>query len=71
LLSTARRGTAIGLPYAASRLVGAVLPLGALTLLAAIGAGGLYTCCALLLAGMALTIRLLGPLTNNQQLDTI
>ena len=66
-MSTARRGTAIGLPYAASRLVGVGRP----TLLAAIGAGGLYTCCTLLLAGMALTIRLLEPLTDNQRLDTI
>jgi hypothetical protein len=36
-----------------------------------IGAGGLYACCALLLVAMALAIRLVGPLTNNQQLDTI
>src|SRR5258705_9092907 len=34
---TANRSTAIGLPYAASHLVGALLPLGALTLLSAIG----------------------------------
>jgi hypothetical protein len=52
-------------------LIGAVLPLGALTLLADIGAVGLYACCASLLSALALTIRLLGPLTNNQQLDSI
>jgi hypothetical protein len=33
--------------------------------------GRLYTCCALLLAIMALTIRLLGPRTNNRQLDAV
>ncbi|MCQ4081677.1 hypothetical protein NGB36_13935 [Streptomyces sp. RB6PN25] len=32
--------TPIGIPYAASRLVSALLPLGSLTLLSAIGAGG-------------------------------
>jgi putative MFS transporter len=71
LFHTANRSTAIGLPYAASRMVGALLPLGALTLLSAIGSGGLYACCAVLLGAMAGTIRLLGPRTNNQQLDTI
>jgi MFS transporter, putative metabolite:H+ symporter len=71
LFHTAGRSTAIGLPYAASRLVSALLPLAALTLLAAIGPGGLYACCALLLAVMAVVIRLLGPRTNNRQLDTI
>jgi MFS transporter, putative metabolite:H+ symporter len=71
LFHTANRSTAIGLPYAASRLVGAVLPLVTLSLLAAIGSGGLYACCALLLGATAVTIRLLGPRTNNQQLDAI
>jgi putative MFS transporter len=71
LFHTANRSTAIGIPYAASRLVGALLPLAALSLLAAIGSGGLYTCCAILLGATALAILLLGPRTNNQQLDTI
>jgi putative MFS transporter len=71
LFRAANRSTAIGVPYAASRLVSALLPLCALTLLSAIGPGGLYTCCALLLAIMALAIRLLGPRTNNRQLDAI
>lgn len=69
LFHTANRSTAIGLPYAASRLVGALLPLGALTLLSVIGSRGLYSCCAVLLGATALVIRLLGPRTNNQQLD--
>jgi putative MFS transporter len=71
LFHTANRSTAIGVAYAASRLVGAMLPLSALTLLSAIGSGGLYACCALLLSCLAIAIRLLGPRTNNQQLDTI
>jgi len=71
LFRTANRSTAIGIPYAASRLVSTLLPFVALTLLAAIGAGGLYTCCALLLVAMTVVIRILGPRTNNQRLDTI
>jgi putative MFS transporter len=71
LFHTTNRSTAIGIPYAVSRLVGALLPLSALTLLSAIGSGGLYACCALLLSALAVAIRLLGPRTNNQQLDTI
>jgi hypothetical protein len=35
------------------------------------GPFGFYACCAVLLGAMAGTIRLLGPRTNNQQLDTI
>jgi len=31
----------------------------------------LLACCALLLGGMTIAIRLLGPRTNNQQLDAI
>jgi putative MFS transporter len=71
LFHTANRSTAIGIPYAASRLVSALLPLGALTLLSAIGSGGLYACCAVLLGAMTIAIRLLGPRTNNKQLDAI
>jgi hypothetical protein len=71
LFHTANRGTAIGIPYAASRLISTLLPLAALTLLSAIGPGGLYACCALLLTGLALTIRLLGPHTDNRRLDAI
>ena len=71
LFHTARRSTAISIPYSASRLISAVLPLVALTLLSAIGPGGLYACCASLLVVMTIAVRILGPRTNNQQLDTI
>ncbi|MCU1679811.1 MAG: putative rane protein [Amycolatopsis sp.] len=71
LFHTANRSKSIGIPYAASRLVSALLPLGSLTLLADLGAGGLYAVCALLLVAMCVAVRILGPRTNNQQLDTI
>jgi len=71
LFHTANRGTAIGIPYAASRLVSALLPFGAVVLLSAVGSGGLYLSCALLLLVMAAAVRLLGPRTNSQRLDTI
>ena len=71
LFHTANRSTAIGIPYAASRLVSALLPVSALALLGAAGPGGLYLCSALLLAAMALMVRILGPRTSNQRLDAI
>jgi hypothetical protein len=58
-------------PLCRSRLISTLLPLAALTLLSAIGPGCLYACCALLLTGLALTIRLLGPHSNNRRLDAI
>jgi hypothetical protein len=66
--AASNRSTAIGLAYASSRVVSAVLPL---TVLSAIGADGLYGCSAMLLSGLALAVRLFGPRTNSQQLDTI
>jgi putative MFS transporter len=71
LFHTAERSTSIGLPYASSRLVGAVLPAVALTALAAIGPAGVYTWCAASMVAMAIGIRVLGPRTNHQQLDHI
>jgi putative MFS transporter len=71
LFHTANRSTAIGLPYAASRVISALLPFAALALLSATGAGGLYTCSALLLVVMVVAVRVLGPRTNNRRLDTI
>ena len=70
LFQTANRSTAIGLPYAASRLVSALVPLVALTLLTLIGPTGIYACCAVLMATMAAVIQMLGPRVNKQQLDT-
>jgi putative MFS transporter len=71
LFHTADRSTSIGLPYAASRLVGALLPAAALWALTAIGPAGLYTCCAVFLVAMAIAVRVLGPRTNHRQLDYI
>jgi hypothetical protein len=39
--------------------------------LSAIGPGGLYAGCASLLVVMTIAVRILGPRTNNRQLDTI
>ncbi|MFC0430933.1 MFS transporter [Kutzneria buriramensis] len=71
LFHTANRSTAIGMPYAASRLISALLPFGAIALLSAAGASGLYLGCAVLLVVMAIVARWLGPRTNNQRLDEI
>ena len=71
LFRTANRGTSIGIPYAASRLVSALLPFAAVVLLSAVGSGGLFLSCALLLLVMVVAVRLLGPRTNSQRLDTI
>lgn len=71
LFRTANRSTAIAVPYAASRLVSALLPFVAVLLLSAVGAGGLYAGCAVLLVVMAIVVQLLGPRTNNLRLDTI
>lgn len=59
------------MPYAASRLISAMLPFVAVSLLSAIGAGGLYACCAVLLTVMAVSVRMIGPRTNNLRLDAI
>ncbi len=67
LFHTARRSIAIGLPYAASRLVATVLPFCALTVLSAVGAGPLYAGSAALLVAMAAAVRILGPRTNNRR----
>jgi putative MFS transporter len=71
LFSTGNRSTAIGLPYAASRFVGALLPLVSLSVLDALGATTLYTGCAILLIAMAVGVAVTGPRTNNRALDTI
>ncbi|HEY4023694.1 MAG TPA: MFS transporter [Pseudonocardiaceae bacterium] len=71
LFHTANRSTSIGRPYAASRVVSALLPFAALALLSALGASGLYICSALLLVVMVVAVRVLGPRTNGRRLDTI
>jgi len=71
LFRSGNRSTSIGIPYSASRLVGALLPLVAVGLLASIGAGGMYAGCGGLLVLLAVLVRWLGPRTNNHRLDTI
>jgi MFS transporter, putative metabolite:H+ symporter len=71
LFHTVERGASIGLPYAGSRLVGAFLPVAALTALTAIGPAGVYACSAVFLVAMAIAVRVLGPRTSRRQLDYI
>ncbi len=71
LFPTAVRSTIIGRSYALSRLVAAVLPLVALTVLAALGPGILYLTCAFLVATMSVCVAALGPRTNAIQLESI
>jgi putative MFS transporter len=69
LVHTANRSTAMGRPYAASRLSSALVPLVALPLLSVIGPAGFYACCALLMVAMALLVQTRGPRVNKEQLD--
>lgn len=71
LFPTRIRSTALGRPYAMSRITSAVLPFGGLTILHALGATGLYTTSAALLISMIIAVRVLGPLTNNRTLESV
>ncbi|MGW0998745.1 MFS transporter [Streptomyces sp. NPDC002523] len=71
LFPTRIRNTVLGRTYALSRLIAAVLPFCALSILHALGAGPLYLLCAGLIAAMSLAVALLGPRTNNVALEEI
>ncbi|WP_235215269.1 MFS transporter [Phaeacidiphilus oryzae] len=71
LFPTAVRNTALGNGYAVSRLVSAVLPFAALSLLGALGATALYATCAALLVVLAIAVAALGPRTNSRRLEDI
>jgi putative MFS transporter len=71
LFPTAVRSTIIGRSYALSRLVAAVLPFAALSVLAALGATMLYLLCAALVMAMSLSVAVLGPTTNATRLEAI
>ncbi|WP_063784897.1 MFS transporter [Streptomyces sp. TP-A0356] len=71
LFPTNVRNTFLGRSYALSRLVSAVLPFAALTILSALGASALFSLSALLLALLATAVLTLGPRTNNRPLDQI
>ncbi|MGC4932225.1 MFS transporter [Gordonia sp. DT30] len=66
LFPTHMRAGAIGRPYALSRVVSAVLPLVAVPVLDAAGAGTVYVACAALVLIMAAAVQILGPKTNNR-----
>jgi MFS transporter, putative metabolite:H+ symporter len=71
LFPTAVRSTVLGRTYALSRLVAAILPLGALTVLTALGPGILYLLCAALIIAMSLSVAVLGPRTNATRLEDV
>ncbi|MEV6624880.1 MFS transporter [Amycolatopsis sp. NPDC051106] len=71
LFPTAVRSTILGRTYALSRLVAAILPLGALTVLTALGPGILYLLCAALIIAMSLSVAVLGPRTNATRLEDV
>jgi putative MFS transporter len=71
LFPTAVRNTALGRTYALSRLVSALLPFAALSILEALGAAVLYLVCAALLTVLAAVVAALGPRTNARQLEAI
>jgi putative MFS transporter len=71
LFPTAVRSTILGRTYALSRLVAAVLPLGSLTVLAALGPTVLYLLCAALIVVMSISVAVLGPRTNATSLEAI
>jgi MFS transporter, putative metabolite:H+ symporter len=71
LFPTAVRSTILGRSYALSRLVAAILPLGALTVLAALGPTVLYLLCAALIVVMSISVAVLGPRTNGTSLEAI
>ena len=71
LFPTAVRNTALGRTYALSRLVSAVLPFVALTVLGALGSSVLYAGCGALLAVLAATVAALGPRTNSLSLEAV
>ncbi|MCW2901171.1 MAG: hypothetical protein JWO67_3436 [Streptosporangiaceae bacterium] len=69
LFPTRVRNTAVGRTYALSRLIAAVLPFCALSILHALGAGPLYLICGALIAVMSLAVAVLGPKTNAVRLE--
>jgi putative MFS transporter len=71
MFPTAVRSTIIGRSYALSRLVAAILPFVALTVLDALGPAILYALCAVLILAMSASVALLGPRTNAAQLESI
>lgn len=71
LFPTAVRTTAAGRTYSLSRLVSAVFPFAALPLLYSLGAGVLFSVCAVLILAMSVGVAVFGPRTNARQLDTI
>lgn len=71
LFPTQIRSTAIGIPYALSRVTSALLPFGSLALLAEFGPIGVFTGSAALLVVMCISTGVLGPKTNGRSLESV
>jgi putative MFS transporter len=71
LFPTKIRSSAIGIPYALSRLTAALLPFGALALLARFGPVGVFTGSAVLMAVLCVAVAVLGPRTNGRSLESV
>ena len=65
------RSTAIGSTYALSRIVSGALPFVLLPVLAAHGAGAMFGVISVALGIVAVTLRVLGPLTTRRSQDDI
>jgi putative MFS transporter len=71
LFPTKIRSSAIGIPYAFSRITAGVLPFGALALLARFGPVGVFTGSAVLMAVLCLAVAILGPRTTGRSLESV
>jgi len=71
LFPTLVRARMVGGTYSLSRFVAAVLPFVAIPLLDTAGPGIVYTCCAILIAILAVSVWRLGPRTNAINLDEV
>jgi putative MFS transporter len=71
LFPTPVRARMVGGTYSLSRLVAAILPFVAIPLLDFAGPGAVYSCCAVLIAILAVSVWRLGPRTNAINLDEV
>jgi putative MFS transporter len=69
LYPTSIRSSATGIAYALSRLSAAALPYGALAILAAFGANGVFVAAAAIFAVLCVVVGLLGPRTTGKSLE--
>jgi putative MFS transporter len=71
LFPTRVRTSAMGIGYSLSRLASAILPFVAVSVLAALGAGGVFGGAAVLLGVLCLDVAILGPRTTGRDLEEV